>query len=403
MSIIIVEGHREIAEVEFAGKHPDIFCTHLAAGLVESLAFYGETCRDFDLQEFRADINVQAAAKKDRPLGVTPIQLTIAGQLVFPEWLDLGQIARNEAITLLGKSGYLRDGDFSSSQLSLNLDGITTQSPHLNQTTNRNAFADSCVVYGHHLAAPYGLNGTFPSLILAKKIDEAVAALFKEEIPQLRPDGKVHVTTEYTKNGFNVRRAYVSASHAKNIDPDFRDTVRTGILRCVPELEGAEVLVNAGGNFDVYFLQADSGVSKAKDDVIITGGEHKLGTDRVWGKGLYKASSTLIPYVFALSKAVCGVTGAKYACVRAYAEYKQEQADLWLQDIDPAHERHRSAINSALGNLPRDRDSIRHITGMPVNLKSYRAFNDVNGFHEPDKPWKQDNLPLEQLLNRALG
>ena len=143
-------------------------------------------------------------------------------------------------------------------------------------------------------------------------------------------------------------------------------------------------------------------MSKVKDAVIITGGLHQLGTDAIWGKCLYKASSTLIPYAFALSMAVCEITGAGYASVEAYAQYGQTEARLQLQDIEPQYERLRKEINNALTRLPRDRDGVRQITGMPLSIQSYRLFNDVGGFHDMTKPWKRRNKQLERELVKAL-
>ncbi|HLL60171.1 MAG TPA: hypothetical protein VK338_00480, partial [Candidatus Nitrosocosmicus sp.] len=170
----------------------------------------------------------------------------------------------------------------------------------------------------------------------------------------------------------------------------------------IHNVDGANFNVNNGGDFNVFFLQADSGVSKAKDDVIITGGIHQLGTDRVWGKCMFKASSTLIPYTFALSKVICDVTGAKYASVSGYSHYGRELAFFQLQDLDSEHENMRGDINKALDRMVRDRDGIRNILGMPVTVETYKAYNDVTNFHSAEKPWKRGNKELEEMFRKNI-
>src|SRR3989344_638234 len=98
--------------------------------------------------------------------------------------------------------------------------------------------------------------------------------------------------------------------------------------------EKIDISINHGGDFNHYFVNADSGISGKKDSVIVTSGLHQLGTDGIWGKCLYKASSVAIPYAFALSRAVCEATTAKFASVGVYTKYGQKQAGLFLADID---------------------------------------------------------------------
>lgn len=398
MSIIITEGHRETAEAEFFGKHPDIFSTYLAAMYVEALATLTDTFGD--LSNFRADLSVQSYTTQNDTKGKnTPIRISIAGQVVVPEKTDLAPTGLGVALYLLDRAGYFRNGDFLPQTVSVDVEGITAQSPNLNRTTKENVYADSCVVYGHYIAPPFGLNGTFPSLIIVKHIDDVIDSILLDGvIPELRPDGKVHATVRYTGNGFQIEHINLAVAHQAGISKGlFVDRL---LEELVKRTNFTAFSLN-DTDFDVYFLQADFGMSKAKDDVIITGGIHQLGTDKVWGKCLYKPSSTLIPYVFALSKAVASVLGARYASVSAYANYGQELALLQLQDIDPDYERHRGSINAALNKLPRDRDGVREITGMPVTLDSYRLFNDVHGFHGKDKPWKKDNKPLERHVQAS--
>jgi S-adenosylmethionine synthetase len=438
MSIILTPGHIEVAESEFVGRHPDTLSTCLVADLVNSIAaavhtknsgFQGNfrsgelpqlteaQLQDYQaaiklpygLERVRIDLSAQVSALNAINPSSIPIRVNVAGQVTVP---DLSQSELEELIIedvprVFGNAGYFLHGDFSPDLIAVNTKGIKSQSPNLNGTTKDNRFADSCVVYGHYIREPFGIQGTFPSLVIAKSIDRALEQIVLENsIPGLRPDGKVHVSVVRENNGFQVRDIYISVAHASGINPEFRDVIREIVSHGVREFHqgyGARITVNDGGSFDCYFVNADSGISGKKDSVIVTGGIHQLGTDGIWGKCLYKASSTTIPYAFALSRAVCEATGANFASIGVYANYGQEQAELFLQELDSKYERLRNGINNALRTLPRDRDSIREVLDMKVNLVTYGNFNDVRGFHYPNKPWKAYNPQLVQGLTRALN
>lgn len=400
MSIIINQGHKQTAEVEFAGKHPDIFSSHLAAEFVKNVAI--KASENHVLESLRMDINVQILASVPEN-GITPIIVHIGGQVTCDPSINLSEIAKQSVVILLKKARYLDFGVYSQDKIKIDLEGITVQSPNLNKTTMKNAFADSCVSYGHYIASPYGLSGTFPSLIISQKVDQLIDKYAKEVNGELRSDGKVHVTVTYNKKGFLVEDVYISVAHSKNIKEGWREELKQYLIKNIADygIENAEFNVNSGGDFNVFFLDADAGVSKAKDDVIISGGIHQLGTDRVWGKCMFKASSTLIPYTFALSKVICDVTGAKFASVSGYSHYGQEKAFFVVQDLDPAYESKRSEINNALENIVRDRDGIRTILGMPITTQTYTTYNDITFFHSNEKPWKKNNKELEAIFKQA--
>lgn len=73
-------------------------------------------------------------------------------------------------------------------------------------------------------------------------------------------------------------------------------------------------------------------------------------------------------------------------------------AILQLQDIDPAFEHERKQINSLLETLPSGIPEIRELLGLQVTPETYALFNDVRGFHSPDKPWKRENDRLVHML-----
>lgn len=439
MSIILTPGHIEVAESEFIGRHPDTLSTCLAADLVLSIAAATHTknsgfvrnFRDgefphltdaqireyqaaaelpYGLENLRVDLSAQVSALNTINLSPVPIRVNLAGQVTAPDLKqnELEEILLEDTPRVFGEAGYFLHGDFRPDLIIVDTSGIKSQSPNLNGTTQQNKFADSCIVYGHYIREPFGIDGTFPSLAIAKQIDKALEEIvISDAIPELRPDGKVHVTVAREEKGFRVQDAYLSiAHHSERPRDELRDLIKRIILTTIKNYNGsqdASITVNGGGNFNHYFVNADFGIGGKKDSVIVTGGLHQLGTDGIWGKCLYKASSTVIPYAFALSRAVCDATGADFASVGVYVQYGQRQARLFLAEIDPKYERQRDNINRALQSLPRNRDGIRKILGMPVNLATYSYFNDVKGFHHPEKPWKSYNAELVEALNNGLG
>lgn len=396
--MIVGEGIRQTAEVEFNPAHPDVFSTNVAAQTVLGLA--REVDKLGDLNSFRADINVQTLGGPQTLQGTTPVRVNIGGQLVLPEGVSLQDVAHDAVISTLARAGYLSDGDFGRDALFLSLDGLTSQSPNLNGTTNKNKFADSAVAYGHYLAEPFGLQGTFPGLILGQRVNNRLVQLTKEH-DWLRHDGKVHVTTEFTQDGPVITGVYVSVAHARNVPDNFRNIIKLAIGE---EFDGqfgidtAQIDVNAGGDFNVYFVQADAGVSKVKDGVIVTGGLHQIGTDAIWGKCGYKASAVTLPHAFAVARAICDATGAQFATISAYSEYGRGEIVLQLQDIDPQYECLRRGINNGLQHLPSDRDGIRSAVGLGISLDYYNAYNDVSGFHDSQRPWKKPMPSFEQII-----
>ena len=438
MSIILTPGHIEVAESEFVGRHPDTLSTCLVADLVNSIAAATHTknsgfvsnfrdrelpdLTDAQIQEYqraailpyglenlRVDLSAQVSAINTNNISPVPIRVNLAGQVKAPDLKagELEEIILEDVPNVVGRAGYFLHGDFNPDLIFVDTKGIKSQSPNLNGTTQQNKFADSCVVYGHYLKEPFGINGTFPSLAIAGSIDMALEELvLSDAITGLRADGKVHVTVVRENNGFRVQDVYLSVAHAGNIREDFRDILKVTILYRLKKYNcghDAKITINGGGDFNHYFVNADSGISGKKDSVIVTGGLHQLGTDGIWGKCLYKASSVAIPYAFALSRAICDATGANFASVGVYTKYGSEHAELFLAEIDPKYEKVRNEINNALRKLPRDRDSIRNLLNMRVNLVTYGHFNDVKGFHDLNKPWKKYNPELVEALGKGLG
>ncbi|MFH1398558.1 MAG: hypothetical protein ABIG95_00420 [Candidatus Woesearchaeota archaeon] len=313
MSINLTPEHKQTAEVELLG-HPDIFCTRLAARLVRNLAIAADSVHS--LHDYRADLNCQALGRP--PVrDVTPVIINIGGQLNIAEAVDYRQVAFDTTRILLMELGYLDTGVFSTDHLEVNLEGITAQSVHLTRTTLQNEFADTCVVYGHHIKEPFGLNGTFAPLVIGQQITLGLESTLANLVTVRRPDGKIKITTRIIPKGFTVERIFASLAYEGEFTPQLREQFRQAIVSADDGYltTNSEVIVNSGGLFDVYFLQADAGTYKAKDDIIITGGIHQLGTDGVWGKCLFKASTIAIPWAFALAKVVCDTTGARYSCV----------------------------------------------------------------------------------------
>lgn len=409
MSIIIRPEYIEHAEREF-DAHPDVAASLIAAEFALQLA---DRVPREKLHALRIDINDQVLADRTRSRSTeeTPITVNFAGQVKLPEGVHvaLGEVARGAATAVLEQVGYFRSRDFPQELLQVNVAGITPQSPLLNGTSSMDQFADMCRVEGYYIAG--NPEGVFPSLRLANAVNDAIGELISSNrLPDLRPDGKVHALVEYDGAGYRIREVVVNSAHAGRPVTRFRkeleELLRADLIRYGYDAD-FPISVNTAGDFHVYFVQADSGVSKTKDDVLLTGGLHQLGTDRVWGKCLYKASSVLLPYAFALARAACEATGARYAAVSAASRYGDATWEvngkpllLQVSEIDPQFLCDVPALNAAFANLPHTPSGIREVLGMPVTSDTYRAFNDVVGWHHSEKPWKRYNIDLVRALQR---
>jgi hypothetical protein len=410
------EGLEQTAEVEFFARHPDIFSTNVTAVFINELAKSayeqgGDNLakKSASLENFRGDIGVYSTPGKSSN-GITPVRLSIGGHIKVPDSVPVSEIANRVVRDALSNAGYLRDGSFSSDNLEVDLQGIVKQSSDLNGVTNENLFSDACRVVGHYIQEPYGLNGTFPSLIIAQEVDCAVGSIIRNDIPELRPDGKVHVTTFNRNGGFKVSEVSLSVAHKKGFSTEkFRGYIQDRIRQELSNYNTSDLVIEVNDSnkpFDVHFLQADHGISKAKDGVVVHGGLANLGTDGVWGKCAYKSSSNLLPYAFAVSQVVAQFIGADYVSISARSKHGKPESILKVDSIDPKYEHERESINRALEGLPKDRDGIREVLGMGVNLETYATFNDVAGFHNTNKPWKQlnneivDKFKAQYVINK---
>ncbi|MFC2133803.1 hypothetical protein ACFLTH_04235, partial [Bacteroidota bacterium] len=389
MSISVWDGKKIVVEKEFADKHPDVFASTLAANTVVNLA---EQCDNIGfLDDFRSDLNFQIGAQTDEN-GLYHLNVSVAGQVNIPTEIDLKDSIEVEVNKLLDKSGY-RDFGFYNGLVDIKK--VTSQAEELNETTRKNKFGDSCVPVGYHIASSYVLNGTFPGLAIANDIDASIDKILKNgDIEELRPDGKVHVVTKdiVKKNkisGFSLEYVNISIAHDEELPAGFREEVRKKIIEYSngykDMLSQVEMDINAGGSFIHYFVQADSAVNKVKDAVIINGGKMGIGSDAFWGKCLYKASSTMIPFSFLLAKTISDVIHKNVSITGLSMIGQEREAMFFLEEIYPdVNDRVKNNIDRILEEeLPTTRNDLMDYLGIPrpVNIESYRLLNDVQGFH----------------------
>ena len=267
MSIILTPGHIEVAESEFIGRHPDTLSTCLVADLVDSIAAATHTKNSgfmlnfksgevpqltdsqsgeyvmaaglpYGLEKLRVDLSAQVSALNAINIPPVPVRVNVAGQVTAPDLKagELEEIIFEDVTNVFRDAGYFLHGDFNPDFIVVDTKGIKSQSPNLNGTTHQNKFADSCVVYGHYIREPFGIDGTFPSLAIAKSIDQTLKEIvLTNSIPSLRPDGKVHVSVVRKPDGFRVRDIYISVAHASDVQPDFRDVIEHRIYYAIKE------------------------------------------------------------------------------------------------------------------------------------------------------------------------
>lgn len=394
-------GNIRVGEVELRG-HPDVLGSGIVDELVHGLAETAHNARQ--LPQYRADICAQVSALErcaDKP-DVIPVAVSLRGQIVVPDGVNVAQIAHEAAVGEFDRVGHFRNGVFHPDAVIVDA-RFARQSPDLNATTSGNAFGDSGTYIGHYYAEPYGIAGTTPPLIIGQQVDRWLGELV-DQFPIVR-DGKVETRIHFVDGGYVVDDISIAVAHLRNVDPKLYEQIQV----IIQERAGAagygepRIRVNPGGVFDNP-IGGDAGVNGKKDGVLLHGGHEPLGTDGFYGKDFAtKASSTATPWAFALSRAVAEATGSRYSSVTVEAEYSGV-AQPFLSEIDHNLADLGPAVTAGIRSLPTDRDGIQQVLGLkPNEIITYRTRGGTHDFHRPDQPWKRHNPEIFDAINRKVN
>jgi len=233
---------------------------------------------------------------------LTTGQVHVAGEVTTQGFADVPAIIR-EVVTDIGYDSSTKGFDGYSCGVSVS---IGAQSPDIAQGVDdaleeREGSSDRYDAQG---AGDQGLMFGFactdtPELMplpiaMAHRLAEQLAAVRREgTVPYLRPDGKSQVTIEYDESGraLRVDTVVISSQHASGVDlanlltPDVEKHVVKPVLDSFAiDSEGARLLVNPTGRFEIGGPMGDAGLTGRKIIVDTYGGFARHGGGAFSGK-----------------------------------------------------------------------------------------------------------------------
>jgi S-adenosylmethionine synthetase len=203
---------------------------------------------------------------------ITPGNIIIAGEITTDAKLDMEKIVYKT----LSRIGY-NPNNFRIQNL------LSKQSPDISMGVNTGGAGDQGIMFGY---ATNDSSTLMPRAInLANYLTMRLAEVRNTGIiPYLKPDGKAQVTIDLYK----ANTIIVSSHHEKGINID---TLRKDILNHVikyifteSDLEGARILINPTGKFEVGGPDADCGLTGRKIIVDTYGGYGRHGGGAFSGK-----------------------------------------------------------------------------------------------------------------------
>jgi S-adenosylmethionine synthetase len=247
------------------------------------------------------------AVMRDDPMGrvacetlITTGQVMVAGEITTTTYVDIAAVVR-DTVRRIGYTRAKYGFDCDTCGVSVAID---EQSPDIAQGVDR-----ALEARGHKDSDPYDLQGAGDQglmfgyatdettelmplpITLAHRLAERLAAMRRETMMYLRPDGKSQVTVRYEDGApKEVTAVVISTQHAPEVSPDLlRDEVIGQVIRPVLDdfgrwREGIDLFINPTGNFVVGGPLGDCGLTGRKIIVDTYGGMARHGGGAFSGK-----------------------------------------------------------------------------------------------------------------------
>ena len=247
------------------------------------------------------------AVMRDDPMGrvacetlITTGQVMVAGEITTTTYVDIPAVVR-DTVRRIGYTRAKYGFDCDTCGVSVAID---EQSPDIAQGVDR-----ALEARGHKDGDPYDLQGAGDQglmfgyatdettelmplpITLAHRLAERLAAMRRETMTYLRPDGKSQVTVRYEDGQpKEVTAVVISTQHAPEVSPDLlRDEVIGQVIRPVLDdfgrwREGIDLFINPTGNFVVGGPLGDCGLTGRKIIVNTYGGMARHGGGAFSGK-----------------------------------------------------------------------------------------------------------------------
>lgn len=319
------------------------------------------------------ELNPQARAAIETL--VTTDRVLVAGELSGVEQLPVEQIAR----AAIADIGYTEPGegfDAKSVEVTSILD---QQSQDIAQSVNRSQEAreensdDAISVQGagdQGIMFGYACDDT-PELMpmpiaAAHRLAHQLEQVRRQQLPQLRPDGKTQVTVEY-QDGFArcLDTVVVSTQHTEDFSlADLRQQVAqlvvAPVLSELPRsvrVESPRLLINPSGRFVHGGPSADTGLTGRKIIVDTYGGFARHGGGAFSGKDASKVDRSASYALRWVAKNVVAAGAAKQCEIQvAYAIGRAAPVGLWVNTYGTgvvSDERLLSALREVVDLRPR--------------------------------------------------
>jgi S-adenosylmethionine synthetase len=249
-------------------------------------------------------------------------------------------------------------------------------------------------------------------IAMAHRLAEQLAAVRREGIvPYLRPDGKSQVTIEYDEAGkaLRVDTVVISSQHATGVDlenlltPDVAKHVVAPVLEKFDiESEGARLLVNPTGRFEIGGPMGDAGLTGRKIIVDTYGGFARHGGGAFSGKDPSKVDRSASYAMRWVAKNVVAAGLATRCEVQvAYAIGKARPVGLFVETFGTgviSNEAIQQAVTEVFDLRP-----AAIIDDLDLKRPIYRQTSAYGHFGRelPDFTWEQTNRA--DALKQAAG
>ncbi len=298
--------------------HPDKLCDLISDSILDEYLKQDENSR----------VAVETFASKNT--------ITIAGQVTSKGEVDIEKVARN-VMKEIGFDNENTDIDYRTCKFSIN---ITKQSSDIAMGVDIGGAGDQGIMFGY--AADETKNYMPYAIDLAHKLAKQLTKVRKtNEIPYLRPDGKVQVTIEYEEDKpKRIDTILVSTQHLEEISMEElkKEIIEKVILPIVPTEkmdENTKIYVNPTGRFVIGGPLGDTGLTGRKIIVDTYGGYARHGGGAFSGKDASKVDRSASYMLRHIAKNVVANGLAKKCELQvSYAIGRKEPISIWINTFN---------------------------------------------------------------------
>lgn len=300
--------------------HPDKLCDYISDSILDEYLKQDENSR----------VAIETFAAKDT--------ITIAGQVTSNGDVDIESVTR-KAIKEIGYDNAETDIDYKTCKINVN---ITKQSPDIAMGVDLGGAGDQGIMFGYATDEteefmPYAI---YMAHKLAKRLTEVRK---QNEIPYLRPDGKVQVTVEYEEDKpKRIENILISTQHLDGVDIKKlkQDILQKVVNKIVPSKmmdENTKIYINPTGRFVIGGPLSDTGLTGRKIIVDTYGGYARHGGGAFSGKDASKVDRSAAYMMRHIAKNIVANKLAKKCELEvSYSIGKKEPLSLWINTFGTA-------------------------------------------------------------------